>query len=43
MQGRSSGVEVEYDYWLATLRNRRAIRLQWFDTGTGLEAAGLSR
>jgi ketosteroid isomerase-like protein len=44
MRGRSSGIEVEYDYWLlATLRNGRAIRLQWFDTRhEALEAAGLS-
>ena len=44
MRGSSSGVEVDYDYWLlATLRNGKAIRLQWFETrADALEAAGLS-
>ena len=43
MRGQSSGVEVDYDYWLlATLRNGKAVRLQWFDTRhDGLKAAGL--
>jgi ketosteroid isomerase-like protein len=41
MQGKSSGVEVEYDYWLlVTLRNRKALRLQWFYARSeALEAA----
>ncbi len=31
MRGKSSGVEVEYDYWLlVTLRDGKALRLQWF-------------
>jgi ketosteroid isomerase-like protein len=44
MRGKSSGVEVKYDYWLlVTLRNGRAARLQWFGTRReALEAAKTS-
>jgi ketosteroid isomerase-like protein len=43
MRGKSSGVEVQYDYWLmAVIRNRKALRLEWFETREeALEAAGL--
>jgi hypothetical protein len=44
LRGKSSGVEVQYDYWLtAVIRNRRALRLEWFETREdAFEAAGLS-
>jgi ketosteroid isomerase-like protein len=44
MRGKSSGVDVQYDYWLmAVIRNGRALRLEWFETREkALEAAGLS-
>ena len=43
MKGKSSGVEVEYDYWLVlTFRNEKAVRAEWFDARQkALEAAGL--
>jgi ketosteroid isomerase-like protein len=43
LRGKSSGVEVEYDYWLVlTFRNGNAIRAEWFATREdALEAAGL--
>ena len=44
MRGKSSGVEVRYDYWLVvTIRDGRACRLEWFEQREqALEAAGLS-
>ena len=44
MRGKSSGIEVEYDYWTVfTLRDGKAQRLEWFaDREAALEAAGLS-
>ena len=44
MRGKSSGVEVPYDYWLVvTSRNGKALRLEWFEVREeALEAAGLS-
>ena len=44
MQGKSSGVEVHYDYWLVlTSRYGKALRLEWFEKrDDALEAAGLS-
>jgi ketosteroid isomerase-like protein len=43
MRGKSSGVEVRYDYWLVvTSRNGKALRLEWFEVrDEALEAAGL--
>jgi ketosteroid isomerase-like protein len=43
MRGKSSGVEVQYDYWLvAVIRNRKALRLEWFETREdAFEAGGL--
>ncbi|MGH2964125.1 MAG: nuclear transport factor 2 family protein [Solirubrobacterales bacterium] len=43
MRGKSSGVEVEYDYWAVfTFRAGRIARTEWFDArGEALEAAGL--
>jgi ketosteroid isomerase-like protein len=43
LRGKSSGVEVEYDYWVVlTVRDGKALRLEWFaDRETALEAAGL--
>jgi ketosteroid isomerase-like protein len=43
MRGKSSGVEVQYDYWLVlTARNGKALRLEWFEKREdALEAAGL--
>jgi ketosteroid isomerase-like protein len=43
LRGRSSGVEVDYDYWAAfTFRNGKVIRVEWFDErDEALEAAGL--
>jgi ketosteroid isomerase-like protein len=44
LRGKTSGVEVKYDYWLVmTVRNGKALRVEWFsDRKTALEAAGLS-
>ena len=44
MRGKSSGVEVHYDYWLVViLCDGKAIRLEWFEKREeALEAAGLS-
>jgi ketosteroid isomerase-like protein len=44
MRGKSSGVEVRYDYWLVvTSRNAKALRLEWFEQrDEALKAAGLS-
>jgi ketosteroid isomerase-like protein len=44
MRGKSSGVEVHYDYWLVvTLRDGKALCLEWFEKREeALEAAGLS-
>ena len=43
-RGKSSGVEVHYDYWLVlTSRYGKALRLEWFEKrDDALEAAGLS-
>jgi ketosteroid isomerase-like protein len=43
MKGKSSGVEVHYDYWLvATLRDGKTRRLEWFEKrDEALDAAGL--
>ena len=43
MRGKSSGIEVQYDYWLlVTSRNGKAYRLEWFENrAEALEAAGL--
>jgi|SRR5918994_335449 ketosteroid isomerase-like protein len=44
VRGRSSGAEVELNYWLvATFRQGKILRDQWFaDRSEALEAAGLS-
>jgi ketosteroid isomerase-like protein len=44
LRGVGSGVEVEYEQWfVATVRQGRILRLQWFtDRADALEAAGLS-
>jgi ketosteroid isomerase-like protein len=44
MKGKSSGVEVHYDYWLvATVHDGRGRRLEFFECREqALEAAGLS-
>ena len=44
MRGKSSGVEVHYDYWLVvTSRDGKAVRLEWFEKREdALEAACLS-
>ena len=44
MRGRSSGAEVEYDYWAVfTFRDAKVARVEWFDAREdALEAAGLS-
>ena len=44
LRGRSSGVEVEYDYWAVfTFRDGKVIRTEWFEArDDALEAAGLS-
>ena len=44
MRGKSSGVEVEYDYWVAlTYRAGKALRVEWFaDRETALAATGIS-
>ena len=43
LRGKSSGVEVEYDYWIVvTFRNGMIARAEWFeDRRDALEAAGL--
>jgi ketosteroid isomerase-like protein len=43
LRGKSSGVEVEYDYWLVLVfRDGKAFRAEFFaDRDTALEAAGL--
>jgi ketosteroid isomerase-like protein len=43
MRGKSSGVEVEYDYWvLFTFARAKVIRVEWFEARSeALEAAGL--
>jgi ketosteroid isomerase-like protein len=44
LRGKSSGVEVEYDYWVVfTFRDGKFTRLEFFEDREGaLEAAGLS-
>jgi ketosteroid isomerase-like protein len=44
MRGKSSGIEVQYDYWLVvTFRDGKAARLEWFEKReSALEAAALS-
>jgi ketosteroid isomerase-like protein len=44
LRGKSSGVEVEYDYWVVfTFRNAKAVRAEWFDARSeALQAVGLS-
>jgi ketosteroid isomerase-like protein len=44
VRGVGSGAEVEYEQWyVATVRQGRILRLQWFtDRADALEAAGLS-
>ena len=44
LRGKSSGVEVEYDYWVVfTFRDGMFARGEWFeDRREALEAAGLS-
>jgi ketosteroid isomerase-like protein len=44
LRGKSSGVEVAYDYWAVfTFRGGQVARVEWFDArGEALEAAGLS-
>jgi len=33
LRGLGSGIEMKYDYWfLATIRDRKAVRLQWFSS-----------
>jgi ketosteroid isomerase-like protein len=43
-RGRSSGVEVDYDYWAVfTFRDGKIVRTEWFEgRDAALEAAGLS-
>jgi ketosteroid isomerase-like protein len=43
VRGRTSGVEVELNYWVVvTFREGRIVRDQWFaDRAEALEAAGL--
>jgi len=43
MRGKASGIEVQYDYWMVvTIRDRKAVRLEWFEKReSALEAAGL--
>jgi ketosteroid isomerase-like protein len=43
LRGKSSGIEVEYDYWTVfTFRDGKAHRLEWFaGRDEALEAAGL--
>jgi ketosteroid isomerase-like protein len=42
LQGKSSGVEVDYDYWAVfTFRDGNLSRAEWFDARSdALEAAG---
>jgi ketosteroid isomerase-like protein len=44
LRGRSSGVEVEYDYWIGfTFADGRATRLEWFATREeAVRATGVS-
>jgi ketosteroid isomerase-like protein len=44
MRGKSSGVEVDYDYSVVfTFRDDKVIRVEWFEArSAALEAAGLS-
>ena len=44
LRGKSSGVDVEYDYWVVlTFRGGKLARAEWFeDRQKALEAAGLS-
>jgi ketosteroid isomerase-like protein len=44
LRGKSSGVEVEYDYWFVlTVRDGLAHRIEWFaDREAALETLGLS-
>jgi ketosteroid isomerase-like protein len=44
LRGRSSGVEVEYDYWVGfTLADGRATRVEWFATrDEAVRATGVS-
>ena len=44
VQGGTSGVEAEFDFWnVATFRDRRLVRSEWFaGRAQALEAAGLS-
>jgi ketosteroid isomerase-like protein len=44
LQGKSSGVEVDYDYWAVfTFRDGNLSRAEWFDARSdALEAAGLA-
>ena len=43
MRGKSSGIEVQYDYWLVvTFREGKAARLEWFEKReSALQAARL--
>jgi ketosteroid isomerase-like protein len=43
LRGKSSGIEVEYDYWVVvTFREGKMLRAEWFsDRAQALEAAGL--
>jgi len=44
LRGKSSGIEVEYDYWVVfSFRRGRICRVEWFEhRQEALEAAGLS-
>jgi ketosteroid isomerase-like protein len=44
LRGKSSGVEVKYDYWIVfSFHHGRGTRVEWFaDRAEALEAAGLS-
>jgi ketosteroid isomerase-like protein len=44
LRGKSSGVEVDYDYWLVVrFRDGKMARAEWFeDRDAALKAAGLS-
>jgi ketosteroid isomerase-like protein len=44
LRGRSSGIEVEYDYWIVVrFREGRMSRAQWFtERSDALDAAGIS-
>ena len=45
LQGRASGIEVDYDYWVVfTFRDGLVFRAEWFETREkALEAAALSQ